>query len=151
MPIGYTPIAAKDADQLSDQLGSWNFELTQLSSGKFNSSGAVLNLAGVSVARVSMDRTLLQRGHAPPGMFAVFIPGAGSGPAYVQGQLVEAGQCATLAEGAQLEAITHGPYVDVSFGLDLDACRAQLEALNGGTLEPVARQLHRGAWVRMDQ
>ena len=117
-------------------MGSWNFELTQLSSGKFNSNGAVLNLAGVSIARVSMDRTLLQRGHAPRGMFAVFIPGAGSGPAYVQGQLVEAGQCATLAEGAQLEAITHGPYVDVSFGLDLDACRAQLEALNGGPWSP---------------
>ena len=74
----------------------------------------MLQLDGVSIARVSMERTLLQRGFAARGMFAVFVPGVGSGPIYAQGQLVETGQCATLMEGAQLEAISHEGYLDVS-------------------------------------
>ena len=106
----------------------------QLSPGKFRASGAMLQLDGVSIARVSMERTLLQRGFAARGMFAVFIPGVGSGPIYAQGQLVETGQCATLMEGAQLEAISHEGYLDVCFGLDLAACRPQLEALTGGSI-----------------
>ena len=104
-PIGYTPVSATDAAELTHDVRDWNFEFMQLSAGKFRASGAMLQLDGVSIARVSMERTLLQRGFAARGMFAVFIPGVGSGPIYAQGQLVEAGQCATLMEGAQLEAI----------------------------------------------
>ena len=37
-------------------------------------------------------------------------------------------------EGAQLEAISHEGYLDVCFGLDLTACRPQLEALTGGSV-----------------
>jgi hypothetical protein len=69
-------------------LGDWNFEFAQLTSDKFSVNGAVLHVDGVSVARISMDRTLLHRGSAPRGMVAVTIPGAGSGRAYVQGQLL---------------------------------------------------------------
>ena len=141
-PIGYTPVCATDAAELTHDVRDWNFEFMQLSSGKFRASGAMLQLDGVSIARVSMERTLLQRGFAARGMFAVFIPGVGSGPIYAQGQLVEAGQCATLAEGAQLEAISHEGYLDVCFGLDLSACRPQLEALNGGSV-----RLARGACI----
>ena len=72
----------------------------------------------------------------------MFIPGAGSGPVFANGQLVETGQCATLTEGAQLEAISHEGYMDVCFGLDLTVCRPQLEALNGGSLD-----LARGASI----
>jgi AraC family transcriptional regulator, ethanolamine operon transcriptional activator len=133
-PIGYTTVSSTDAAELTHGVRDWNFEFTQLSSGKFSASGAVLDLDGVSIARLSMGRTLLQRGHAPRGMFAVFIPGAGSGPAYVRGQLLETGQCVTLTEGAEVEAITHEGYLDVSFGVDLNACRAQLDALNGGSM-----------------
>src|SRR5688572_4902026 len=133
-PIGYAAVSATDAAELTQNLRDWNFEFTQLSLGKFSASGAVLDLDGVSIARLSMGRTLLQRGYAPRGMFAVFIPGAGSGPAYARGQLLETGQCATLTEGAELEAITHEGYLDVSFGVDLSACRPQLEALNGGSM-----------------
>ncbi len=132
--IGYTPIVATDAVQLSDEVRDWNFEFTQLSSGTFSANGAALQLDGVSIARMSTDRTLLQRGYAPRGMFAVFIPGPGSGPAYAQGQLLETGQCATLAEGGHLEAVTHERYLDISFGVDLNACRTRLESLNSGSM-----------------
>ena len=63
-PIGYTPVSATDADELTHDVRDWNFEFTQLSAGKFRASGAMLQLDGVSVARVSMERTLLQRGFA---------------------------------------------------------------------------------------
>ena len=133
-PIGYTPVSSTDAAELTHDVRDWNFEFLQLSPGKFRAHGAMLNLDGVSIARVSMGQTLLQRGFAQRGTLAVFIPGVGSGPAYVQGQLLEPGQCATLTEGAQLESITHEGYCDVCFGLDLIVCRPQLEALNGGSI-----------------
>ena len=68
VPASYTRIDATDATQLSQQLGEWSFELTQLKSGSFKADGGVLDLDGVSVARVSMSQTLLQRGSAPRGM-----------------------------------------------------------------------------------
>ena len=133
-PIGYTSVSSTDTAELTHDVREWNFEFLQLSPGKFSAHGAMLNLDGVSIARVSMGQTLLQRGFAQRGTLAVFIPGVGSGPAYVQGQLLEPGQCATLTEGAQLESITREGYCDVCFGLDLIVCRPQLEALNGGSI-----------------
>jgi hypothetical protein len=125
--VRHTQINAIDATKLSQQLGEWNFEFAQLKGGSFKADGIVLQLDGVSIARISMTQTLLQRGYAPRGMVAVFMPGVGSGPAFAQGQLVGSGQCVTLAGGEQLEAITHGPYLDVDFAFDMVACRAQLD------------------------
>ena len=150
-PSGYTPVSSTDAAELTHDVRDWNFEFMQLSSGKFRASGAMLQLDGVSIARVSMERTLLQRGFAAPGTFAVFIPGIGSGPIYAQGQLVESGQCATLMEGAQLEAISHEGYQDVCVGLDLAACRPQLEALNRRFSPFRTGRLHRGTRANLDQ
>lgn len=141
-PVGWTSVSAADAAELTHAVRDWNFEFMQLNSGEFRADGAMLQLDGVSIARVSMSRTLLQRGYAAHGLFAVFVPGAGSGPVYAQGQLVESGQCATLMEGAQLEAISHEGYMDVCVGLELRVCRPQLEALNGGSLD-----LARGATI----
>ena len=141
-PIRYTAFSSTDAAELTRDVGNWNFEFMQLSPGTFRASGALLQLDGVSIERISMERTLLQRGFAPRDRLAVFIPGVGSGPIYAQGQLVEAGQCATLMEGAQLEAISHEGYLDVGFELDFAACRPQLEALSGGSIS-----LARGACI----
>ena len=79
-PSGYTPVSSTDAAELTHDVRDWNFEFMQLSSGKFRASGAMLQLDGVSIARVSMERTLLQRGFAARGMFAVFIPALARGP-----------------------------------------------------------------------
>jgi AraC-like DNA-binding protein len=67
-------------------------------------------------------------------MVGVFIPGAGSEELFAHGQRVESGQCAVLSEGASVEAVTHGHYLDFCFGFDMNACRRQLDALNGGSL-----------------
>lgn len=133
-PTGYASFGAKDPTELTEQLRDWNFEFTQLNAGKFKAQGCILQFDSVSLARMSLDRTLIQRGYAPHGMVAIFIPGAGSGPVYVRGQPVVTGQCATLGEGANLDAITHDGYLDVSFGFDLSACRAPMEWLNGGQM-----------------
>jgi AraC family ethanolamine operon transcriptional activator len=130
---GWTPIDAEDPIRLSEQTRDWNFEFTQLTGGDFNANGAALELDGVSVARMSISQTLLHRGFAPPNMVAVMLPGRGSGPVFAHGQLLEAGQCITLAEGAFLEAITHRHYVDIAFGFDMSTCGRQLGLLNGGS------------------
>lgn len=135
VPTSVTQVNATDATELSQQLGEWSFELTQLKRGAFKADGVVLGLDGVSIARISMSQTLLQRGCAPRGMVAVFTPGAGSGPAFAHGQLVGSGQCVTLAGGQSLEAVTHAPYLDIGFALDLEECRDQLDSLNGGPIE----------------
>lgn len=132
--VVHMPIIATDPAELSDLLRDWNFEFTQLTPGKLHANGAMVDLGGVNVARVATNRTLLQKGFAPRNMAGMFIPGAGSGPAYAYGQLVEAGQCVTLAESDLSEAVTHGYYVDVALGFDMNACRSQLDALNGGSL-----------------
>lgn len=133
--IGCSLIEAADAVRLSEQTRDWHFEFAQLKGGDFNASGAALDLDGVSVARLCINQTLLHRGYAPHEMIAVLMPGQGSGPAFAHGQLLEAGQCVALAEGAFLEAITHGRYIDVALGLNLDLCREQWIALNDGSLD----------------
>lgn len=133
-PIGYVPISAADATQFSEQAREWNFEFTQLKRGKFSADGAFIVLDGVCIERVSFNQTLLQRGYVPRNVVAVFLPGAGSAQPFVRGQLIEPGQCATLAEGETLDVITHAPYVDVGLAFDLNACRHQLDALNGGSM-----------------
>ena len=133
-PVGQTRVDATDAIQLSEQTRDWNFEFTQLTGGDFKAEGAVLDLDGVSLARVSYSQTLLHRGFAPRNMVAVFMPGAGSGQVFAHGQLLESGQCVILAESALEDAITHGHYIDVAFGFDMNACRRQLDLLNAGSL-----------------
>ena len=149
--IGYTSVSATDAAELTQAVRDWNFEFMQLSSGTFRANGAMLQLDGVSIARVSMSRTLLQKGFATCGTFAVFIPGAGSGPVFANGQLVETGQCATLAEGAQLEAISHEGYMDVCFGLDLDRLSPTTGGVERRLTRPRAGRFHRGTRSCLDQ
>jgi AraC family ethanolamine operon transcriptional activator len=131
---GWTTIDATDPVQLSEQTRNWNFEFTQLTGGDFSAKGATLELDGVSVARMSVTQTLLHRGSAPSNMVAVMLPGRASGQVFAHGQLLEAGQCVSVAEGAFLEAITHGQYVDVACAFDVNACSEQLELLSGGAL-----------------
>ena len=128
---GYATFTANDPVELTEQVGEWGFEFTQLEPGKFRADAAVIDLDGVHLAQVELNQTLLHRGSAPRHTVAVFLPGAGSGHVFAHGQLLEPGQCATLAEGAALEAVTHEYYVDVAFAFDVHACRAQLDALTG--------------------
>ena len=79
-PIGYTPVSATDAAELTHDVRDWNFEFTQLSAGKFRASGAMLQLDGVSIARVSMARTLLQRGFAARACLRCSYPALARGP-----------------------------------------------------------------------
>ena len=135
--VVHMPIVATDPAELSDLLRDWNFEFTQLTPGKLQANGAMVDLGGVNVARIANNQTMQQRGYAPRGMAGMFMPGAGSGPAFAYGQLVESGQCVTLAESDLSEAVTHGHggrYVDVALGFDMNACSSQLDALNGGSL-----------------
>jgi AraC family transcriptional regulator, ethanolamine operon transcriptional activator len=133
-PVGYVTVTATDSIELTELLRDWHFEFAQLTPGAFSADGTVLDLGGVSAARLVTNRTLFQRGYAPRDMAAVFLSGAGSGQVFASGQLVGPGECVTLAEGDMLEGITHGNYQEFCFGFDLNACRAQLDALNGGSL-----------------
>ena len=133
-PVGYVTFAATDSIELTELLRDWHFEFAQLKPGSFGADGAVLDLGGVSAARLVTNRTLAQRGYAPRDMAAVFLRGAGSGQVFASGQLVGTGECVTLAEGEPLEGITHGNYLEFGFGFDMNACRAQMDALNGGSL-----------------
>jgi AraC family transcriptional regulator, ethanolamine operon transcriptional activator len=131
----YLPIDAVDSMQLSELVGEWEYEFIQLQPGKFHTTGAMVALDGVSIVRMASDRTLLQRGCAPPNMVAVMMPGPGTGQAFAHGQLVGPGECVTVAKDCALqEAITHAGYLDVSLAFDLNACRSQLDALNGGSI-----------------
>jgi AraC family ethanolamine operon transcriptional activator len=132
-PAAYAPFCATDAVQLSQQTGEWNFEVSQLTRGPFDSSGTLLAFEGVSLLDITINQTVLQRGYGPPNMVALFIPRPGTIPPFASGQLVEAGQCATLM-GGEIEAVTHGGYAELDLAFDLNACRSQLEALNGDSM-----------------
>ena len=43
--IGYTPVSATDAAELTQDVRDWNFEFMQLSSGKFRASRAAVRIA----------------------------------------------------------------------------------------------------------
>jgi AraC family transcriptional regulator, ethanolamine operon transcriptional activator len=121
----YKPISCTDAAELSPQVQDWNFEFTQLSAGPFAASGGILLLDSVHVARVTYDQSLLQRGYAPRGSVTIAIPSRGSGQLFVGGRQLQSSQCLTLADGACLEGITRGRYVDVEFAIDLNAWETQ--------------------------
>jgi AraC family ethanolamine operon transcriptional activator len=130
----YGAIHSEDVVQFNEQAHDWNFEFTQLRPGQFSANGGVVELDGISLASVVINKTLLHQGHAPRGMVGVFIPGTGSGDVFARAQLMGPGECITLSEGAFLEAVSHGRYVDVAVGFDMPACERQLESLTGGSL-----------------
>jgi len=132
-PAGFAQFTATDAVELSQQTDEWNFEFSQLTRGVLKVEGSLLALDGVSLAHMRLNQTVLQRGYGPPSMVAVFMPREGSAPVFARGQSVERGQCATIA-GAELEAVTHVGYEETDLAINLDACRVQLDALNGGSL-----------------
>ena len=132
-PASYARFSATDTVQLRQETGEWNFEVSQLTRGPFNAVGNVLALDGVSLLHLTLNQTVLQRGYGPPNMLAVFIPRPGTAPVFAYGQLVEPGQCVTVV-GGELEGVTHKGYIELDLGFDMDACRSQLEALNGGSM-----------------
>lgn len=131
---GYTAVDAVDAIQLSELAREWQFEFSQLKRGPFKAQGGILDLDGVSVARVVMTQTVLHRGGPPDNMVAVIFAGPGSGPTFINGQSMEAGQCCTIADGRLEHGVSHGYFVDVACAFNLEACRAQLDALHAGSL-----------------
>jgi AraC family transcriptional regulator, ethanolamine operon transcriptional activator len=132
-PGVYAPFCATDAVQLSQQTGEWNFEVSQLTRGPFESSGTLLAFDGVSLLDITISQTVLQRGSGPRDTASLSIPRPGTTPPFANGQLVEAGQCATLL-GGEIEAVTHRGYTEVNLAFDMKACRSQLEALNGESI-----------------
>jgi AraC family transcriptional regulator, ethanolamine operon transcriptional activator len=132
-PIGCAHFDATDAVQLTQQTTEWNFEVSQLTKGAFNAESTLLALDGVSLMHISLNQTVLQRGYGAPNVVALFIPGAGSAPVFAYGQLVEAGQCMTVA-GGELEGVSHKDYTEFDLAFDMNACRSQLETLNGGSM-----------------
>jgi len=132
--VRYSPIHSHDAVELSEQTREWNFEMSQLVPGDYLAEGGVLEIDGVSLARISFSHTTLHRGSAPRNMVALIMTGKGSGPGFADGRLIGPGDCLTLSDGEIEEGITHGQYLDICFGFDLDACRSQLDQLIG---EPI--------------
>jgi len=130
---GFAHFTATDAVELSQQTGEWNFEVSQLTKGALNAESTMLALDGVSLLDIRLNQTVRQRGFGPRNMAAVFIPRQGSAPVFAFDQLVEAGQCMTVM-GGELEGVTHSDYQEIDLAFDLDACRAQLDALNGGAI-----------------
>jgi hypothetical protein len=59
---GYAAFTANDPVELTEQVGEWGFEFTQLERGKFRPDGAVIDLDGLHVAQVALNQTLLHRG-----------------------------------------------------------------------------------------
>lgn len=126
----YKRISCADATGLSQQVQDWSFEFTQLSAGAFSANGGMAPLDSALVAQATLDQTLLHRGCAPRGSAAVLIPGRGSGQAFVRGRQLQSAQCIAMADGACIEAITQGRYVDVALAIDLNAWNAQSHWLN---------------------
>jgi len=132
-PSGYAHFIATDAVELSQQTGEWNFEVSQLTKGALHAESTMLTLDGVSLLHITINQTVRQRGFGPRNMAAIFIPCEGSAPVFAFDQLVESGQCMTVM-GGELEGVTHSEYQEVDLAFDMDACRKQLEALNGGSI-----------------
>ena len=128
-PSAFKPIACVDASDLSKQMPGWSFEFAQLSPGALTASVGMLALNHVLVGQLTLDQSLLRRGHGPHGSVAVLIPGSAASQAFVRGRRLEPAQCIALAEGASIEAITRRDYVDMSLAVDVHACREQSQWL----------------------
>ena len=130
---GYAQFTATDAVELSQQTGEWNFEVSQLTKGALTAESTMLALDGVNLLHIRLNQTVRQRGFGPRNMAAIFIPCAGTAPVFASDQLVERGQCMTVM-GGELEGVSHSEYQEIDVAFDLNACRAQIDALNGGSI-----------------
>src|SRR4051812_8068379 len=89
--VRYSTIDCGDAAELTEQTREWNFEMSQLVPGRYRAEGGILEIEGVSLARIAFSHTTLHRGYAPRNMVALIMPGAGSGPGYADGRPIEPG------------------------------------------------------------
>jgi hypothetical protein len=103
--VRYSPIHSHDAVELSEQTREWNFDMSQLVPGNYLAEGGVLEIDGVSLARISFSHTTLHRGSAPRNMVALIMPGKGSGPGFADGRLLEPGNCLTLRTASSKRAL----------------------------------------------
>ena len=126
----YRPISCADAAQLSRVTLDGSFEFTQLTPGPLTANGGVIALNRVLVGQMTLDQTLLRRGHAPHGSIAVLIPGSACSQAFVRGRKLAATQYVVTADGAGIEVITRSDYVDVALLVSLDAWSGPAQSLN---------------------
>jgi len=119
-------IHCRDVGELNRSTLEWRGDFVQLSPGAFRAEGWFARFGAVSLARISLNQTVLTRLHAPGNSVAFLFPGHGSGLAHVLGHRIEPTECVVVGKDACCEAISKRHAVWLAIALDLTKWRSEL-------------------------
>ena len=100
------PMSTDDFDELAAALPRWNLRFRQFGRGPFRGHLQFLQLGGIQVFRVAVNRMIHIEGWPPPGSFGCFPVLAANENAVWGGRRLKAGQVRVFDSGQQADHVT---------------------------------------------
>ena len=103
-------LPTRDFDELAGAFPRWDLRFRQLSRGPFRGRLQFLQLEGVQVFRLSVNRLIHIEGCPPPGSFGCFPVLAANENALWNGRRLKAGQVRVFDPGQEADHVTAADY-----------------------------------------
>ena len=125
-----------DFDELTQALHRWDLRTRQLGRGPFQGQLKFLQLGGIQVIRVAVNRSVHFEGWPPPGCFACAPVLAANQNAVWHGRRLKAGQVRVGVPGQEVDHVTSASnYQLVALAVDGDLVRQVAPVLGGFDVE----------------
>jgi AraC family ethanolamine operon transcriptional activator len=129
-------LRTQDFEELADALSRWDLRCRQLGRGPFRGQLQVLQLGGIQVFRVAVNRMIHLKGWPPPGSFGCFPVLAANENAVWGGRRLKAGQVRVFDPGQEADHVTAADHYQlVALAVDGDLFRQEVPVLGGFDLE----------------
>jgi AraC family ethanolamine operon transcriptional activator len=131
-------LRTRDFDELAGALPQWNLRFRQFGCGPFRGQLQLLQLGGIQVFRVAVNRMMHIEGWPPPGSFGCFPVLAANANAVWGGRRLKAGQVRVFDPRQEADHVTAADHYQlVALAVDGDLFRQQVTVLGG--LDPDER------------
>jgi len=125
-----------DFDELAEAFLRWDLRIRQLGRGPFRGQLEFLQLGGIQVFRVAVNRKIHVEGWPPPGSFGCAPVLAANENATWRGRRLNAGQVRVLVPGQEADHVTPADhYQMVALAVDADLVRQGAPVLGGFDVE----------------
>jgi AraC family ethanolamine operon transcriptional activator len=125
-------LRTRDFDELAQAFPHWDLRFRQLGRGPFRGQIQFLQLGGIQVFRVAVNRMIHAEGWPPPSSFGCFPVLAANENAVWSGRHLKAGQVRLGKPGQGADHLTAADHYQlVALALDADLVRQELPVLGG--------------------
>jgi AraC family ethanolamine operon transcriptional activator len=125
-------LRTRDFDELAGAFPQWNLHFRQFGRGPFRGQLQFLQLGGIQVFRVAVNRMIHIKGWPPPGSFGCFPVLAANENAVWGGRHLKAGQVRVFDPGQEVDHVTAADHYQlVALTVDGDLFRQEVPVLGG--------------------